>query len=226
MGTMDKILIVEDDEKLRAELEKFLKNNGYNISTISKFDNITEDILNKNADLVLLDINLPGADGEYICKEIRKTSNVPIIIITCRDNELDELISLNNGADQYVTKPYNLQILLAKISGLLKRNQRTDMKQNKIDFKDFILDVSKSVIEANNKQVELTKNEFKILHFLTLNRGKIVPREDIMEYLWDSEAFIDDNTLTVNIKRLRSKLEELNLQDLIETRRGQGYILK
>lgn len=223
---MDKILIVEDDEKLRAELEKFLKNNGYNISTISKFDNITEDILNKNADLVLLDINLPGADGEYICKEIRKTSNVPIIMITCRDNELDELISLNNGADQYVTKPYNLQILLAKISGLLKRNQRTDMKQNKIDFKDFILDVSKSVIEANNKQVELTKNEFKILHFLTLNRGKIVPREDIMEYLWDSEAFIDDNTLTVNIKRLRSKLEELNLQDLIETRRGQGYILK
>ena len=223
---MDKILIVEDDEKLRAELEKFLKNNGYNISTISKFDNITEDILNKNADLVLLDINLPGADGEYICKEIRKTSNVPIIMITCRDNELDELISLNNGADQYVTKPYNLQILLAKISGLLKRNQRTDMKQNKIDFKDFILDVSKSVIEANNKQVELTKNEFKILHFLTLNRGKIVPREDVMEYLWDSEAFIDDNTLTVNIKRLRSKLEELNLQDLIETRRGQGYILK
>lgn len=223
---MDKILIVEDDEKLRVELEKFLKNNGYNISTISKFDNITEDILNKNADLVLLDINLPGADGEYLCKEIRKTSNVPIIMITCRDNELDELISLNNGADQYVTKPYNLQILLAKISGLLKRNQRTDMKQNKIDFKDFILDVSKSVIEANNKQVELTKNEFKILHFLTLNRGKIVPREDIMEYLWDSEAFIDDNTLTVNIKRLRSKLEELNLQDLIETRRGQGYILK
>ncbi len=223
---MDKILIVEDDEKLRVELEKFLKNNGYNISTISKFDNITEDILNKNADLVLLDINLPGADGEYICKEIRKTSNVPIIMITCRDNELDELISLNNGADQYVTKPYNLQILLAKISGLLKRNQRTDMKQNKIDFKDFILDVSKSVIEANNKQVELTKNEFKILHFLTLNRGKIVPREDIMEYLWDSEAFIDDNTLTVNIKRLRNKLEELNLQDLIETRRGQGYILK
>ena len=223
---MDKILIVEDDEKLRVELEKFLKNNGYNISTISKFDNITEDILNKNADLVLLDINLPGADGEYLCKEIRKTSNVPIIMITCRDNELDELISLNNGADQYVTKPYNLQILLAKISGLLKRNQRTDMKQNKIDFKDFILDVSKSVIEANNKQVELTKNEFKILHFITLNRGKIVPREDIMEYLWDSEAFIDDNTLTVNIKRLRSKLEELNLQDLIETRRGQGYILK
>ena len=223
---MDKILKVQDDEKFIGELEQFLKNNGYNISTISKFDNITEDILNKNADLVLLDINLPGADGEYICKEIRKTSNVPIIMITCRDNELDELISLNNGADQYVTKPYNLQILLAKISGLLKRNQRTDMKQNKIDFKDFILDVSKSVIEANNKQAELTKNEFKILHFLTLNRGKIVPREDIMEYVWDSEAFNDDNTLTVNIKRLRSKLEELNLQDLIETRRGQGYILK
>ena len=183
---MDKILIVEDDEKLRVELEKFLKNNGYNISTISKFDNITEDILNKNADLVLLDINLPGADGEYICKEIRKTSNVPIIMITCRDNELDELISLNNGADQYVTKPYNLQILLAKISGLLKRNQRTDMKQNKIDFKDFILDVSKSVIEANNKQVELTKNEFKILHFLTLNRGRLYQEK----ILWNTYGIV------------------------------------
>ena len=223
---MQKILIVEDDKKLRKELETFLNKNGFIAKSLEKFDDTIQDILNEKADLVLLDINLPYMDGEFVCKEIRKTSNVPIIMITCRDNELDELISLNNGADQYVTKPYNLQILLAKISGLLKRNQRTDMKQNKIDFKDFILDVSKSVIEANNKQVELTKNEFKILHFLTLNRGKIVPREDIMEYLWDSEAFIDDNTLTVNIKRLRSKLEELNLQDLIETRRGQGYILK
>lgn len=223
---MDKILIVEDDEKLRAELEKFLKNNGYNISTISKFDNITEDILNKNADLVLLDINLPGADGEYICKEIRKVSNVPIIIVTSRDNELDELLSINNGADQYITKPYNIQILLAKIERLLQRSNASQASQDKIDCGEFVLNVSKSLIEKDNSSIELTKNELKILHFLVLNKGKIVSRNEIMDYLWDSESFVDDNTLTVNIKRLRTKLEEVGLKELIETKRGWGYILK
>lgn len=223
---MDKILIVEDDEKLRAELEKFLKNNGYNISTISKFDNITEDILNKNADLVLLDINLPGADGEYICKEIRKVSNVPIIIVTSRDNELDELLSINNGADQYITKPYNIQILLAKIERLLQRSNANQASQDKIDCGEFVLNVSKSLIEKDDKSIELTKNELKILHYLVLNKGKIVSRNEIMDYLWDSESFVDDNTLTVNIKRLRTKLEEVGLKELIETKRGLGYILK
>ena len=173
-----------------------------------------------------MDINLPNIDGEYILKEIRKVSNVPIIMITSKDNELDELISLNYGADQYVTKPFNLQILLAKIAGLLRRSKLTDTNQNKIDCQDFILNVSKSMLEKGNTQIELTKNELKILYFLVSKRGQIVSREEIINYLWESESFIDDNTLTVNMKRLRTKLEEVELQDLIETRRGQGYILK
>ena len=223
---MQKILIVEDDEKLRNELEIFLKNNGYQVDTIKKFDNTIDYILNINPDLLLLDINLPNADGEYICKEIRKKSNMPIIIVTSRDNELDELLSINYGADHYITKPFNIQILLAKIASLLRRSNMQGEFLDKIDAKDFILNTSKSTIEKNGKIIELTKNEYKILKFLVENRDKIVSREDIMECLWDSDSFIDDNTLTVNITRLRSKLEELNLKELLETKRGQGYILK
>ena len=223
---MSKILIVEDDEKLSKELKIFLDKNGYDSVILQKFDNAVEDILEENADLILLDINLPYTDGEYICKEIRKTSDVPIIMVTSRDNEMDELISLNYGADQYVTKPFNIQILLAKITGLLKRNQNADKSQEKIKCNGFILNVSKSMIETENKKIELTKNELKILHYLVLNQGKIVTREEIMNYLWESENFIDDNTLTVNMTRLRSKLEELGIKDSIETKRGQGYILK
>ncbi len=199
---MDKILIVEDDEKLREELKIFLDRNGYDTVILDKFDNPVEDILKINPNLVLLDINLPYFDGEYICKELRKKSNVPIIMLTSRDNEIDELISLNYGADQYVTKPYNIQILLAKINGLLKRSKNSDATQTLIDCKEFVLDISKSIIENGNNKIELTKNELKILHYLVMNRGKIVSRDEIMDYLWDSESFIDDNTLTVNIKRL------------------------
>lgn len=223
---MQKVLIVEDDEKLRKELEIFLNNNGYQAESLKTFDNTLNDILKINPDLILLDINLPGADGEYICKEIRKKSQMPIIIVTSRDNELDELISINYGADHYITKPFNIQILLAKISSLLRRTNMMDGNNEKIDAKDFILNISKSRIDKNEKYVELTKNEFKILKYLVQNREKIVSREDIMECLWDSDSFIDDNTLTVNITRLRNKLEELDLKELLETKRGQGYILK
>mgnify|MGYP001852365861 FL=1 len=223
---MNKILIIEDDEKIRKELENFLNRNGYNAKALNRFNNLVEDIINEKADLVLLDINLPYVDGEFVLKEIRKISNVPIIMVTSRDNEMDELISLNYGADQYVTKPYNIQILLAKISVLLKRNQNAGINQDKIDCKDFILNRSKSIIEKDDLKVELTKNEISILYFLILHRATIVPREDIIKYLWDSEYFIDDNTLTVNMKRLRGKLEEIGLNDIIETKRGQGYMLK
>ena len=223
---MQKILIIEDDEKIRDELESFLNKHGYNAKALINLDNVVEDILKEKAELILLDINLPYMDGEYVCKEVRKTSNVPIIMVTSRDSELDELISLNYGADQYVTKPYNIQILLAKIIGLLKRNQNAGINQDKIDCKEFILNRSKSIIEKDDLKVELTKNEISILYFLILHRGSIVSREDIIEYLWESEAFIDDNTLTVNMKRLRGKLEEVGLDDIIETKRGQGYMLK
>ncbi len=222
---MSKILIVEDDEKLRSELEIFLKNNGYEVSSLKSFNNTINEILEINPNVVLLDINLPGADGEYICKEIRKQSNMGIIMVTSRESELDELISINYGADYYITKPYNIQILLAKIASLLRRTDSNAIK-DKIDAKDFILNLSNSTIERSGKTIELTKNEYKILKYLIENRGKIVSREDIMECLWESESFIDDNTLSVNITRLRNKLEELDLKELIETKRGQGYILK
>ena len=223
---MSKILIVEDDKKLREELKIFIEKHGYNVEMLEKFDNTIEDSLNVKPDLILLDINLPYVDGEYICKEIRKVSNVPIIIVTSRDNELDELLSINNGADQYVTKPYNIQILLAKIERLLKGSYNSNVGQDKINCGNFILNISKSTIEKENNSLELTKNELKILYFLVLNKEKIVSRNEIMDYLWDSESFVDDNTLTVNINRLRTKLEEIGLQGIIETRRGLGYILK
>lgn len=223
---MVKILIVEDDEKLRNELETFLNRNGFIAQSLTKFQNAIEDILNSQADLILLDINLPFTDGEYICKEIRKKSNVPIIMVTSRDNEIDELMSLNYGADQYVTKPYNIQILLAKITGLLKRNQGANIETEKIDCKEFILNTASRMIEKEERKIELTKNEYNIMHFLAKHQGQVVSRDEIMDYLWESEEFIDDNTLSVNIKRLRTKLEELGTKDLIETRRGQGYLLK
>ena len=204
---MSKILIVEDDEKLRKELKIFLEKNGYEVKILEEFENAIQDILKENADLILLDINLPYTDGEYICKEIRKVSNLPIIMVTSRNSEIDELISLNNGADQYVVKPYNVQILLAKIAGLLKRTQNTEGNPNKINCNDFILNISKSCIERGDEQKELTKNELKILHYLALKKGQIVSRDEIINYLWDSESFIDDNTLTVNMTRLRTKLQ-------------------
>ena len=222
---MEKILIVEDDEKLRKELEIFLNNNGYLSETLKTFTNTLNDILKINPELLLLDINLPNADGEYICKEIRKKSNMPIIIITSRDNEIDELLSINNGADHYITKPFNIHILLAKINSLLKRTKSQE-NIDRIDAKDFILNINKSTIEKNNTIIELTKNEFRILKYLVQNRNKIVSREDIMMCLWDSDNFIGDSTLTVNITRVRYKLEELGLKELLETKRGQGYILK
>ena len=223
---MQKILIVEDDEKLRCELEIFLNNNGYQAECLKKFDNTIHDILEINPNLILLDINLPNVNGEYICKEIRKQSDMGIIIVTSRDNELDELVSINYGADHYITKPFNIHILLAKVNSLLRRTNSNSEPKNKIDAKDFILNISNSTIIKDDKIIDLTKNEYKILKYFIENREKIVSREDIMDCLWESESFIDDNTLSVNITRLRSKLEELGLKDIIETKRGQGYILK
>ena len=211
---------------MRSELETFLTKHGFIAKGLEKFDNTIQDILNENADLILLDINLPYTDGEFVCKEVRKTSDVPIIMVTSRDNEIDELMSLNYGADQYVTKPYNIQILLAKINGLLKRNKKSDKEMQEIDCDGFKLNIAERVIKKDDRKIELTKNEYTILYYLCINRGRIVSRDEIMDYLWESEEFIDDNTLSVNVKRLRGKLEELGLVDRIETRRGQGYILK
>lgn len=223
---MQKILIIEDDEKLRKELEIFLNKNGYEAKILKKFDNVIEEILKGQFNLILLDINLPYLDGQYVCKEIRKESDIPIIIITSRNNEIDELISINYGADDFITKPFNTQILLARISSILKRLNKETKNQNEINCSNFKLNLSKSTIEVKENEKELTKNELKILHLLVLNKNQIVSRDEIMTYLWDSQMYVDDNTLTVNITRLRNKLDEIGLNDIIETKRGQGYILK
>ena len=180
-------------------------------------------ILAGNADLILLDITLPGIDGEYICKEVRKSSDIPIIMLTSRNNEMDELLSINYGADDYVTKPYNPRILIARIEALLKRANKNF--SDVIFYNGLKLNISKSTFSYNDKEIDLSKNELKILHFLLKNKSRIVSRDELMDYLWDNNEFVDDNTLTVNINRLRKKLESVELKNFIETKRGQGYII-
>ncbi len=221
---MYKIYIVEDDDKIKNELGIFLSKNGYEIEKIETFNNIVENIVNSNSDLVLLDINLPRYDGYYICKELRKVSDIPIIIVTSRNSEIDELMSMNIGADDFITKPYSVQILLARIEAIFKRVNKTN-NSSIINFNGIKFDLSKSIIEFEKETIELSKNETKILHYLLKNKGSIVSREEIMVYLWDSEMFVDDNTLTVNINRLRKKLSDIGKKDIIETKRGQGYII-
>ncbi|MGB5824146.1 MAG: response regulator transcription factor [Proteocatella sp.] len=221
---MAKILLIEDDVTLRTELSKFLSAYGYECETSDKFENIIEIALKSDADLVLLDINLPFFDGYHICREIRKTSSIPIIVVTSRHSDMDELMSMNLGADDFITKPYNTQVLLAHISAVLKRTE-VKGESEKIKCKGMTLDISKSMVYFEDEETELTKNELRILNLLMHNSGKIVSRDDIISLLWQSDEFIDDNTLTVNVNRLRKKLELIGAKDFIETKRGQGYII-
>ncbi len=222
---MEKIIIIEDEEIIREELKNFLGRYGYEVVAPTSFDNVVEFIIQENANLVLLDINLPVYDGYYICREVRKESDVPIIIVTSRDSDMDELMSMNLGADDFVTKPYNTQILLARISALLKRSGSTTASSSILTYGDFQLNLSNATITYNNKEIELTKNEVKILSYLINHKGEIVSRELLMEYLWSTDYFVDDSTLTVNVTRLRKKLEEIGIENVIETRRGLGYIM-
>lgn len=219
-----KILIIEDEEIIRNELASFLGGYGYEIEVIEDFEHILDEMPKRNPDLILLDINLPYYDGYYLCREIRKKSRVPIIIVTSRDNEMDELMSMNLGADDFVTKPYNTQILLARIESVLKRTYAHQIGEEYM-YGDLKLDLGKGTVSYKNEGQTLTKNELKILYFLMKNKGKIVSREELMEHLWTSELFIDDNTLSVNITRLRKKIEGMGMKNPIETRRGLGYIM-
>ena len=170
-------------------------------------------------------INLPNDDGFKICTEIRSFSKVPIIFITSRNTNIDELMAITLGGDDFITKPYNTQILLARINALIKRAYPNDNNMDIVEHNGLTLNILSSTIEHNEKSIELTKNELKILYYLLLNKGKIVSRVDVMEYLWDSAMFINDNTLTVNITRIRNKIDEIGLKDYIKTKRGQGYII-
>jgi DNA-binding response OmpR family regulator len=223
---MQKILIIEDADRIRLELSELLQKYGYDVKSPSNFENIIDYIKDENPDLILLDINLPVYDGYYICREIRRTSEVPIIIVTSRDSEMDELMSMNLGADDFITKPYNTQILLARINSVLKRSLKTTTSSDILIYKELKLNLSNSSITYKENTLELTKNELKILGFLIKNKGIIVSREELMEYLWSTDFFVDDNSLSVNMTRLRKKLMEIGMDNPIETRRGQGYIME
>lgn len=219
---MPKILIVEDDKLLAQELKELLENAGYQAIILEDFQEITKNILKQNANLILLDINLLNNNGQLLLKEIRKKSNIPVIMVTSKNTDADEVISMSSGADDYITKPYNPTILLLRIETILKRTQN---EAQKLEYKNIKIDRTRSQIICKDKVIILSKNGFLMLEYLLKNQGKIVSREEIMSYLWESDEFVDDNTLTVNVSRLRSKLEEAELKNVIETRRGQGYIL-
>jgi DNA-binding response OmpR family regulator len=221
---MYSILILEDDKTLRRELGTLLEKHGYAVIATDDFEHAVEFALSQNPHLILLDLNLPVYDGHYLCRELRKRTKTPIIVVTASDNEMDELMSLNLGADQFVTKPYNTRILLAKISALL--NRAYDMgASGPLRFGELALDAARGTLFFRGNNAELTRNELRILQLLMESQGKIVSRDDIMNALWQSDAFVDDNTLTVNINRLRRKLDALGAKDLLKTRRGQGYSL-
>lgn len=221
---MNKVFIIEDDVKINEQLGSFLKRYGYEVATSFDFENIVDIALEENPKIILLDINLPVFDGYYICKEIRKQSNVPIIVVTSRDTEMDELISMNLGADDFITKPYNTAILLARIESIIRRvygNNSMDI----YEYNGLRYNLSTSEMEYEGNKSDLTKNESRILYTLIKNKGKIVSRSELMKYLWQNDEFVDDNTLTVNINRLRKKMEEIGANNMLTTKRGQGYIL-
>lgn len=222
---MSRIMIIEDNENLKKELIEFLVRYGYEAYGMDDYKNAIEIVLKDEPDLILLDVNLPYYDGYFICREIRKkNSSIPIIIVTSRDSDMDEIMSMNLGADDFVTKPYNTQVLLARIGSLLRRSGAGKV-QDILEHKGLKLNMNKSEVTYAEKSTDLSKNEFKILSCLMKNKENIVSREDLMDYLWNSDLFIDDNTLSVNVTRLRKKLDDLGFKNGIETKRGIGYIL-
>lgn len=218
-----KILIVEDDLKIREELKILLEREGYQVEVLSSFLNTVEDIRCRDYDLLLLDINLPDKNGFTICKEIKKDKQTPIIFVTSRNTEEDELNSILSGGDDFVTKPYNKYILLEKIGRALKLNDPTRYKE--LIVHDVILDLHLSKIKYHDQEVELTRNEFRILYYLFLNVGQVLSKEKLIEYLWNDEYYLDETILLVNINRLRKKLEDMGLKDFVKTKRGVGYFI-
>lgn len=219
---MKKIMIIEDDTIISKELYELLVNAGYEALILKDFSNAKEEILKSNIELILLDINIPYQNGEQLLKEIRKESNIPVIMVTSRANETDEILSISYGADDYITKPYSPTILLLRIQNIFKR---LDNSTEVLKYKDLEVSISRGTLSGNNKELELTKNEMLIFQHLLNNQNRIVSRDELMTILWNNEEYINDNALTVNISRLRSKLEDFGYPNAIETRKGQGYIL-
>lgn len=219
---MQKIMIIEDDPAIRDELVLILTNEGYSALAITDFLQVLEQIRNSNPDLILLDLGLPNRDGFSLCADIHKVSNVPIIFVTSRDSALDELRALSLGGDDYITKPYNISVLLARIKAVLRRSGST-AESDTLTVNGLSLSLTKGIITSGTQTAELSRNEIKILAYLMNHPNEIVSRADLIETLWDNHIYIDDNTLSVNITRLRGKLEEIGLSGYIKTRRGLGY---
>ncbi len=222
---MASLFVVEDDAPLREELMRLLELQGYTTLTSAAFDCIVDEIREADPDCVILDLKLPGDGGHAVCRDLRRSSDVPIIMLTSSDNEFDEVMSMNLGADDYVTKPYNPAVLLARIQSVLRRAARSE-PISRLSCKGVVLDVSRGLVEYGGCSTELTRNELRILHLLMESQGAIVARQELMVELWQSDAFIDDNTLTVNINRLRKSLASIGVPDnFLITRRGQGYLV-
>jgi len=219
---LKKILIIEDDLSLCNELKTLLENSNYQALTLTTFKDAKEQILSLAPDLILLDINIPYINGEILLKELRKESNIPVIMVTSRNNEVDEVLSISYGADDYITKPYNPTILLLRIGSIFKRLNQNNPIQT---YKNLNINIQKGIITKDSKEITLTKNEMIIFNYLLSNQNRIVTRDEIMTDLWNNNEYINDNALTVNISRLRGKLRDIGHEDLIETRKGQGYIL-
>lgn len=215
------ILIIEDDEAICKELQMLLEKQGYEAVCWNLQEDIKELVKTLDPHIILLDINLPQMDGFTICSQLRSFSKVPIIFVTSRNTDMDELCSMQMGGDDFITKPYNTSILLARIAALLKRSY--EWKDQNLTHNGVTLDVAMSRVGYQNNTRELTKNEVKILHYMFQHKGEIIPREDLIDYLWDNKLFIDDNALSVNVTRIRNKLRELGVEDFIVTRHRQGY---
>ena len=217
---MKKIMIVEDDKVIAEELYNLLTNSNYEACILNDFTNAKSEILKAEVDLILLDINIPILNGEILLKEIRKESNVPIIMVTSKSEETDEVLSYSYGADDYIIKPYNPTILLLKIAAIFKR---CELNSNIISYKDLSFDIGKGIVKNKNAEVILTKNEIIIFSLLLNHQDRIVSKDEIMTDLWNNDEYINENALTVNISRLRAKLSELGYDNIIETRKGIGY---
>lgn len=219
---MSLIYVIEDDDAIRGELVEVLERNGFRAVAATDFSRVVEDIAAAHPDLVLLDLTLPGTDGQFVCRELRAVSDVPVIVLTSRATEIDEVMSMTMGADDFVPKPYSARVLVARIQALLRRTSGPEAK-SELEHNGLTLDLLRSVACSAGGQVELTKNEMRILALLMRRAGTIVSREALMRELWDSEAFVDDNTLTVNINRLRATLEKIGVTGYLVTHRGRGY---
>lgn len=223
---MFKIMIIEDDPVIRdVLLENIIKWN-YESKAIENFNNILSEFSSYSPHLVLMDINLPSFDGFYWCNKIREVSKIPIIFISSRNSNMDIIMAINMGGDDFIQKPFSMEVLMAKINGLMRRSYSyTNAETNVLEYNGIVLNIKDNTLIYNEKKLDLTKNEFKILYVLMKSNGSVISRDKIMRSLWEDESFVDDNTLTVNINRLRKKLEDIDLKDLIQTKKGQGYII-